>query len=78
MEKYMYTKKRTVSEDVDEGPTLKHARFTENTEFEIDGVTDIATTLADDSIQHDLKSYPKRKFETQFRLFQKEWFHARP
>ena len=74
----MYTKKRTVSEDVEERPALKHVRFTENPVFEIDGVNDIAKSLTDDPIQPDPKSYAKCKFGTKFRSFQKEWFRTRP
>ena len=80
IDKYMHAQtnhaQRTISENVEEGPTLKRVRSTENPEFEIEGVTDIAKSLADDSIQPDLKSYPKRKFGTKFRSF-KEWFHTR-
>ena len=73
MEKYVHAKKRAISENTEEGPVLKSIRCTENPDWgEIDGVTDIAKSLADDPMQPDLKSYPKRKFCAKFRSFQKE------
>ena len=63
MEKYVHAKKRTISENTEEEPVPKCERCTENPDLEeIDGVTDIAKSLANDPMQPDLKSYPKRKF----------------
>ena len=63
MEKYVHAKKRFISENTEEGPVLKSVRCTENPDLEeINGVTDIAKILANDPMQPDLKSYPKRKF----------------
>ena len=79
MDKYIHPKKTNISENVMEEPALKRVRITENPELEeINGVPDIANSLADEPNQPNLKSYPKRKFGTKFRSFQKEWFHTRP
>ena len=79
MYKYIHPEKTNISDNVMEEPALKRVRIMENPELdEINGVPDIDKGLADEPNQPNLKSYPKRKFGTKFRSFQKQWFHTRP
>ena len=48
-----------------------------NPGFGVEGVNDIASSLAESPFQPILKLYPKRKFGSRERSFQKDWFRNR-
>ena len=48
-----------------------------NPGFGVEGVNDIASSLAGSPVQPILKVYPKRKFGSRERPFQKDWYQNR-
>ena len=54
-------------------PESKHPNY----DLSVGGVSDIASSLVESPFQPILNVYPKRKFGSRERSFQKDWYHNR-